>query len=118
MQIIINKPSVQNSSVTVLGPWVPPSVQKSSDTRRTSRPSHELDRGRGRGYNYLMTSTALTNLTTRPNQQLSRAARKTLALQIAARRDEIQTCRTNAQITAVATEIARLEGILAAGRWA
>jgi len=55
----------------------------------------------------LMTST----------QALTKTARKTINAQLAARREELRTCRTAAQVSSVLREVERLQAILTRGAW-
>jgi hypothetical protein len=50
--------------------------------------------------------------------KITRAQRKTIRTQLAMRNDELALCRTDAQRAAVQSEVARLQGLLASGRWA
>lgn len=49
---------------------------------------------------------------------LTKTARKTVNAQLAARREELKTCRTPAQVSCVLREIERLQAVLTRGTWA
>lgn len=50
-------------------------------------------------------------------QALTKTARKTINTQLAARREELRTCRTPAQVSSVLREVERLQAILTQGAW-
>ena len=50
-------------------------------------------------------------------QALTKTAIKTINAQLAARREELKTCNTPAQLSSVLREVERLQAILARGSW-
>jgi hypothetical protein len=65
-----------------------------------------------------MTTAQLATIARPTSTKITPAQRSTLRVQLAMRNDELALCRTDAQRAAVQSEVDRIQGLLASGRWA